>query len=837
MHQVPFPESGLTNDEVINARKQYGSNVIEHKESSGFFMALKDAVLEPMFLILTAAAVLYFIMNEPQEGFFLLAAIVMVLTISIWQDYKSRNALNALKKLTGNKASVIRNGNRITIDPEEIVIGDLLVSEEGDLIAADADIIQSNDFSVNESILTGESFSVQKNAEDGNKQLFQGTTVVSGLAIGRVNAIGLNTQLGKIGRSIAAIKTEYSPLQKQIQNFVKKMAIAGLIVFILVCLVNYLNGYNWVESLLKGLTLAMSVLPEEIPVAFTTFMAIGAWRLMNMGIVVKQTQTVETLGSATVICTDKTGTITENRMELARVYSFDAKKVFLENQFDDPEAIRVITVAMWASEPIPFDPMEKSLHSIYQKYTTTDVRSQFSMYYEYPLSGKPPMMTHIFESNDRQRIVAAKGAVESIITYSDLTEKEREEIKRMARGLSAQGYRVLAVAENDFKGEDFPATQQELSFTFIGLVAFFDPPKDNIKQTFENFYHAGINVKIITGDNAETTGAIARLAGFKGIENSLNGNELMQLDDAELKCRVKTTNLFTRMFPEAKLKIIKALKANGEIVAMTGDGVNDGPALKASHIGIAMGKRGTEIAKKASSLILADDDLSKMVDAVAMGRKIYSNLKKAIQYIISIHIPIILAVSLPLFLGWKFPNIFSPVHVIFMELIMGPTCSIIYENEPIEKNLMVQKPRKMAETFLSMRELSISIFQGLMITAGVLYLYQFCVTNNFTEDLTRTLVFTTLIFSNVFLTLANRSFYYSFVYTFRYKNNLIPIVIAITLLLLFLLLNVPYLLHLFNFEKPSLLLTGKCCLVGLLTIVPFELYKLAKRIKILSKRS
>lgn len=827
---LPISDKGLSEIEVVSSRKKHGSNDSNHEESGGFLHALKDAVLEPMFLILVAASVLYFVMGETQEGFFLLAAIVLVATISIWQDSKSRKALEALKKLTSPQSKVIRDGILRTIATENIVVDDLLIAEEGDMVAADGIIIHSNDFSVNESILTGESFSLQKNSDEGNNELFQGSTVVSGLAILRVTAVGTTTQLGKIGKSLAEIKPEATPLQLQIRNFVKKMAIAGIIVFLLVWLINFLNGLSLPDSLLKGLTLAMSILPEEIPVAFTTFMALGAWRLSNMGIVVKQTQTVETLGSATVICTDKTGTITENRMELARVFALENQQVYLPEQFNTPEAQRIIETAMWASEPIPFDPMEKSLHDAYAKLTPIDRRSAFSMYHEYPLSGKPPMMTHIFEDNQKQRIIAAKGAVEGVLPYCDLSVPETEKVLRIARGLAAQGYRVLAVAETSFEDDNFPAEQQEFKFHFEGLVAFFDPPKENIQQTFESFYNAGITVKIITGDNAETTGAIARLAGFRGIENPLNGKELMELSDAELRERVKETNLFTRMFPEAKLRIINALKSNGEVVAMTGDGVNDGPALKAAHIGIAMGKRGSEIAKNASSLILTNDDLGSMVNAVAMGRKIYSNLKKAIQYIISIHIPIILTVALPLFLGWLYPNIFSPVHVIFMELVMGPTCSVIYENEPIEKNLMVTKPRKMTETFLSLKELNISIFQGLAITLGCLYLYQFSVSNGFSENLTRTLVFVTLILSNVFLTLANRSFYYSFIYTLRYKNNLIPVIIGITVLALIAMVQIPFLLNLFAFEKPEWTLLLRCLVVGALSIIPFEAYKLFKRL-------
>ncbi|UKJ06420.1 cation-translocating P-type ATPase [Solitalea lacus] len=831
---LPITQQGLNNEEVLASRAKYGRNIVDHKkETSGLIHALKKAASEPMFLFLVASSFIYFILNQKQEGFFLLIAIVLVAAISIHQDYKSSNALAALRKLTSSKATVLRNGKKHEVEIEELVISDLLIIDEGNSIAADGTIIHSNDFSVNESIITGESFPVQKNAEEGNNEVYKGTTVSSGLAIVRITAIGSQTQLDKIGQSIEDIKPEITPLQAQITTFVKKMAIVGIIVFLLICIVNYFEGLSLLQSLLKGLTLAMSILPEEIPVAFTTFMALGAWRLMNLGIVVKQTQTIETLGSSTVICTDKTGTITENRMELARVYCPKTKQVLLPEQFHQTEALTIITTAMWASEPIPFDPMEKSLHSAYQKLTSRDLRKDFKMYHEYPLSGTPPMMTHIFENSLQERIVATKGAVEGVLPSCELSETAIKEILRISRGLSAQGYRVLAVAETIFIGDDFPEIQQSFQFKFIGLVAFFDPPKANIMQTFDSFYKAGINVKIITGDNSETTGAIARLVNFKGIENSINGKELMQLTDVELSERIKTTNLFSRMFPEAKLRIINALKANNEIVAMTGDGVNDGPALKAAHIGIAMGQRGTEIAKKASALILSDDDLGKMVDAVAMGRKIYSNLKKAIQYIISIHIPIILTVALPLFLGWKFPNIFSPIHVIFMELVMGPTCSIIYENEPIEKNLMLQPPRKMTDTFLTLHELSISIFQGLVITTGCFYIYHFALQNNYTENLTRTLVFSTLITSNIFLTLANRSFYYSFLYTFRYKNRFFPLIIAITLIALYLLITQPFLLQLFYFEQPTIDQFSHCAIIGALSIVPFELFKLAKRIKLI----
>ncbi|MGZ3822949.1 MAG: cation-translocating P-type ATPase, partial [Mucilaginibacter sp.] len=733
------------------------------------------------------------------------------------------NALEKLKDFTQSNCKVIRNGEVEEIKSDELVLGDSLMVEEGTSIAADGTIIHSNDFSVNESILTGESLSVYKDRTKEDNQIYRGTTVSSGLAIATITAIGNETKLGQIGKSLEAIKEEKTPLELQIGNFVKKMVIAGAIVFVIVWGINFFHSHNVLDSLLKALTLAMSILPEEIPVAFTTFMALGAWRLMKMGIVVKQMKTVETLGSATVICTDKTGTITENKMSLAKLFVLSSQNVSdpeSELAKDEKELIRV---AMWASEPIPFDPMEIALHDAYTRRMQVDERHQYKMIHEYPLGGKPPMMTHLFENEAGDRIIAAKGAPEALMEISKLSKVQKQQIGDVIKSMASEGYRLLGVAEASFSGTDFPVHQQEFPFQFKGIIAFYDPPKKNIQCVFEDFYRAGIAVKIVTGDNSVTTTAIAKQIGFRGYEKSLTGDELMKLKDAELKETVVSTNIFTRMFPDAKLKIINALKAKNEIVAMTGDGVNDGPALKASHIGIAMGKKGTEIAKQAASLILLEDDLSKMVDAVAMGRKIYTNLKKAIQYVISIHIPIILTVFTPLALGWIYPNIFSPVHIIFLELIMGPTCSIIYENEPIEKHTMLQKPRPFSTTFFNWKELTTSVIQGLAITAGTLIAYQYAVHSGFDESLTRTMVFTVLISANIFLTLVNRSFYYSIITTLRYKNYMVLLIIAITIAILGLLLFVKILTKFFGFEPlnlPELLIS---ITIGFVSVIWYEL--------------
>lgn len=747
--------TGLCDEEVISSRKKNGTNSLEHQEKNHFIISLLEMIREPMFLLLFAAAGIYYISGDYGDGIFMTAAIVLVSAISLFQESRSRNAIDALKKLSQPNCKVFRNSILIEIPSEEIVLGDLIQIEEGHFIPADAIIVQSNDFSVNESILTGESLSVIKDKNSENKQVFQGTIVATGLAICEITSIGNQTKLGKIGTSLEEIVEEKTPLQIQINNFVKKMSVIGLGIFLIVWGMQFYRSKLVLDSLLKALTIAMSVIPEEIPVAFASFMALGAWRLMKMGVITKQTKTVETLGSATVICTDKTGTITENKMSLAQIYLFSSNTIIDAKEKLNSEAEDVLSYAMWSSEPIPFDAMELAIHDSYANLEIVDERTYYKLVHEYPLGGKPPMMTHVFEGS-KGKIIATKGVPEAILEVCNLSEAEKNTILNAVNTLASEGYRVLGVGDAKFSGINYPKTQQEFQFEFKGLVAFYDPPKENIQRVFEAFYKAGIQVKIVTGDNAATTTTIAKQVGFKDSDKVLNGDELMEMDATTLKQKVMETAIFTRMFPDAKLKIIKALKDNNQIVAMTGDGVNDGPALKSAHIGIAMGEKGTEIAKQAANLILINDDFSKMVDAIAMGRKIYLNLKKAIQYIISIHIPIILIVFIPLALGWIYPNIFTPVHIIFLEIIMGPTCSIIYENEPMEHDLMLQKPRQLTTTFFNLKEITISIIQGLVITLGLLSVYQYCLTEGFNENSTRTTIFLTLIASNIFLTLENR---------------------------------------------------------------------------------
>lgn len=826
---IPKHLTGLTEEEVKRSQSQFGFNVLDGKEKAAWYNLIIDIVKEPMLLLLIAVTVIYVIVGNYAESIFMFGAIIVVSAISLYQDNRSKKALQALEKLNEPLSSVVRNGQVVQIPTHEIAVGDLCIVEEGKMINADGLIVHSNDFQVNESSLTGESYSVFKNAESDDKRVYSGTLVVSGLAVFKVEEIGKNTRLGKIGQSLRDIKTQTSPLQMQITRFVRTMAIIGIAVFLMVWLFSFLQTRSVIDSLLAGLTLAMSVLPEEIPVAFTTFMALGAWKLMRRGIIIKHSTVVETLGSTTVICTDKTGTITENSMHLKHLYSFQTGETYSDGEFGNDEIAELIAYAMWSSEPVPFDPMEKTLHNVYGDSSANDQRKEFKMVYEYPLEGKPPMMTHVFENGQGRRIIAAKGAPEAILSVSSLNEEQKQELRAKLGYFGKQGYRVLGVAKSDYQNAQFPGQQQELSFDFLGFVVFYDPPKKKIGDVFEKIYKAGIKVKVITGDNADTTNTIAHQAGIISSTVPVSGAEISNSSGEAINSLVDNTTLFTRMFPEAKLKVVNALKQNGEVVAMLGDGVNDAPALKAAHIGVAMGNKGTEIAKAASSLIIIDDDLDKLITSIAEGRRIYSNIKKAIQYIISIHIPIILTVSLPLFLGWAYPAIFTPVHVIFLELIMGPTCSIVYENEPMEPNTMIQKPRKMTDTFLNLKELSISIIQGLIITGGVLFAYQYIFLAGGNEEKTRAVVFTTLIFANVLLSFANRSFYYSIIETFRNRNFLLLGVTTIALAVLMMILYVPPMTKFFQVTTLTIQELAFALLVAMVSVLWFEVFKFIRR--------
>ncbi|MBC6990542.1 cation-translocating P-type ATPase [Hymenobacter sp. BT491] len=823
--------AGLASAEVLQQRQKFGSNTLAQPSRNGLLTSLRHVVAEPMFVLLVLTAGLYLLIGSRAEAYVLLGATALVAGISLYQEARSDRALQALQALTQPRARVRRAGEWAEVAASEIVVNDILVVAEGEQVAADGVLVQAHDLLTDESFLTGESMPVAKTA-DGKQQVFAGSAVTRGEAVARVTAVGDRTRLGRIGGLIQEVEAPATPLQRQISGFVRRMALVGAGAFVVVW------GYNWWESgslvhgLLHGLTLAMAVLPEEIPVALSAFMALGAWRLMRQGILTKQPQTVETLGSATVIGVDKTGTITQNRMTLSQLYCPGAEgaQVFEASSAPlTPAQAELLAAAMWASEPQPFDPMEQALHQAYAATATPDARLVYQLVHEYPLGGQPPMMTHVFADVAGHRIVAAKGAPEGIIARCQLAAPEQAAALAALQAMAVAGLRVLGVCVSTCKANSYPSTQEGFAWQFVGLVGFSDPPKASSAAVLRQFYEAGVAVKMITGDNAVTAAAIARQVGLHRPEPVLTGTDVMDLDEPTLRRRVGEVNLFARMFPEAKLRVIEALKTNGEVVAMTGDGVNDAPALKAAHIGVAMGRRGTELARQAAALVLLDDELTGMVTAIGFGRKIYHNLTKAVQYIIAIHIPLILAVLVPSVLSWRFPVLLGPVHVIFLELLMGPTCSIVFENEPMEPGTLQEPPRPVNATFLSLQELSGSLVQGLVVAVGVIGLGYYAQNQGYSEVLVRTLVFTTLVLANALLTLVSRSRTLTLRTTWRYTNPLLPAVVGFTLVLLALCLLVPALQHLFDLQSLTWRQLAVCAAVAAASTGWFEVYKAFKK--------
>ncbi|HEV8504956.1 MAG TPA: cation-translocating P-type ATPase [Chitinophagaceae bacterium] len=823
IHQ-PF---GLSQAEVALQQKKYGKNILQYERQHRIYRLLFDVFREPMFILLIISCALYFLLGEVSEGIMMAIAMVIVAAISIYQDVKSSNAIEALRQYAEPKVKVIRDGRGQVISNEDLVPGDIILLQEGMKIPADAIVIQSNDFTVNESLITGESVPVAKTSIDTLNFLYQGCTVESGKCFAKVEAIGNMTMLGRIGKAVSGYSYPKTILQVQVNKFVRRLALFGLLGFLVILIVNYYHYREFATSLLFALTLAMSALPEEIPVAFSSFMALGAYRMSKLGIISRQPQIIENLGSVTVLCLDKTGTITENKMQLKNIYDFENDSLIdIENK--SPASDHLLLFASLASESNPFDSMERAIWNAYQTHVTNKTYDKYKMIHEYPLGGHPPMMTHVYRRDgDHGAVVAAKGAAERILRVCNLGAETIRKVMGHAIDFASNGYRVLGVAAAVHRPSNFPTLQDEFNWNFLGLIALYDPPKKNVKEVLKKITNAGISVKLLTGDFSETALNISRQVGISTEMTPINGEQVMGMSDEELKTVVQGASVFTRMFPEAKLKVINALKANKEIVAMSGDGINDAPALKAADIGVAMGGKGTETARRASDLIITDDDLEKMAIAISEGRKTSNNLLKGIRYIISIHIPIILTASLPLLFGWTYPNIFTPIHVIFLELIMGPTCSIFFESEPVERDLMLLPPRNRAQGLFTWKELLIAIIQGLTITTGVLILYHAFMSGHHSIEKTRTIVFTTMILSNLFLTFVSRSFTRTLYYTIRYKNRLAPWIIIISSIFLVSLQFITPIRHLFQMTPLTLNEFLICFVVAFATVMWFEVYKLS----------
>ncbi|RYY24823.1 MAG: cation-translocating P-type ATPase [Chitinophagaceae bacterium] len=814
---------GLNKQLIPGLIRQYGGNVVSTNTPGATGKIIRAVIGEPMFILLLISCVLYFILQKNYEGIMMLAAMSVVTGISLFQEFRSRKALNALKHLTDPRCKVIRDGLAEDIPPAELVPGDVILLSEGMRVPADAHVLEENDLTVNESVLTGESLPAEKSASGENNRLFQGSIINSGQCIARVELTGNRTMLGVTGKYVSEQRTPRSRLQKQASRFVTRLAIFGLAGFAILLIANLVAGSSFAQSLLISLTLAMAVAPEEIPVALSSFMALGAFRLSQQGIITRQPYVIESLGAVSVICFDKTGTITENKMHVNGIYHFGSKILYEPSVPIANEAGEILRYAALASELQPYDTME---HAIWETAIeiVPGIAKTYNLTHGYALSGIPPMMTHV-HIIDGQKLVVAKGAVERAIAVSGLSEIQKAEILDVVVRLAEEGNRIIAVLKSTISGDNYPQKQDDFEWTFAGLISLSDPPKKNAKSIILQLQRAGIQIKMITGDHPQTASRISRQVSIHNPGIYMTGNDVLKMEMSELQVKVASVNVFTRMFPEAKLKVIEALKANGETVAMTGDGINDGAALKSAHVGIAMGKKGTEMAMLAADLILTDDNLRKIITAVKQGRKIFSNLQKAIGYIISIHIPIILTAAIPVLLNWKYPNIFTPVHVIFLEIIMGPTCSIFFENEPAEKNLSGSFSAKYPVNLLPRRKMITSIIQGLVIATGTLGLCYYFMQQGHSLPYTRTVVFDSLMISNIFLTFVSRSNEHTIFKTIRYHNILAPFLMGISALYFIAINNVTVLQQIFGLEtlrNTDMIMT---IVIAMLSVIWIEFFK------------
>jgi Ca2+-transporting ATPase len=815
-------KSGLSQKEAEDLLKQFGPNSLPDDQGRHWVRRILEVIQEPMVLLLLAAALLYLVLNQWQEGVLLLVALLFVASISLFQTLRSDNALKALKKVAQSKVQVHRDGSWQTINSEFLVPGDLVGLEEGLRIPADGFLVTGHDVAVNEDVLTGESAPVLKSNGDA---ISAGTLLVSGSLEFYVEKTGIRTAWGRIGKSLTSIQKEKTILQLQVERFVSRMATIGFLAFLLLLGVQYYRSHEILTSLLQGLTIAMALIPEEIPVAFASFMALGAVKMGRFGVLTREPQTVESLGAATVICTDKTGTLTQKGMEVVRIIGPTCEAAIPSGEPLPEELALLVRIAQLASEEKPFNEMEKAI----RRMASGTVRPP--MVFEYPLEGKPPMMTHIFQT-PQGNLAAGKGGIETVLSAAKVDPEVQLFWKGIASDWAEKGYRILAVAQAFVGSEPFPSSQQEFSWQFLGLLVLQNPPKPNAHHVVDQFLRAGIQVRMVTGDSPETAVAIASQVGIPQSKNWMTGSEVLELSKEDLKMKIKGIFVFARMFPEAKLKLVEALKQDGEVVAMTGDGVNDGPALKAAHIGVAMGKRGTEVARQAASLILMEDDLGGMVHAIALGRQMYQNLKKAVSYIITIHIPLILVVSFPLIIGWRDEALFWPLHVIFFELVMGPTCSIAFENEPPDPDYMLQPPRVKQDSFLSSKELIRSSLQGVLIAVVLMAYVFFYLKNELGEEVQRTHLFVALMASNLWLTLSARSGHLPFWKSYFRPNSILMSILAGTLLLMGLFLAWQPARSLFGLAGLSGAQMVMCFLVGFFPVALIELVKILRFYKI-----
>jgi len=805
--------SGLSDAEAAERLQRDGYNELPSARPRSTVAIALEVVREPMFLLLIASGVIYLLLGDPAEAAALLAAVFLVIGITLYQEQKTERALQALRDLSSPRALVVRDGVTKRIAGRDVVQHDIVILREGDRVPADAHIESCRNLFVDESLLTGESVAVRKMPAptvveagspggDDRPFVYSGTLVVRGDGVARVMATGVRTELGKIGTALIRVEVGKTALQAEVSRMVRLLAVLGVAACIVAGVAYGLVRHAWLDGALAGLTLAISMVPEEFPVILTIFLALGAWRISRSHVLTRRIPAIETLGSATVLCVDKTGTLTMNRMSVAAVASADgSEEIVREGRTLSPAAANVMSVALLASKPDAFDPMERAFKDLDEALGFSDGANERALIREYPLTDAMLAVVHVWRGpQDDRSVVAAKGAPEAIAELCGMEEASRRQLLQQVEGMAGRGLRVLGIAHAEWDAAELPESPKTFAFQYLGLVGLADPVRPGVPAAVAECQSARIRVVMITGDYPATALSIARQIGLARSDVCLTGADIATMDRGELQRRISDVDVFARIVPEQKLQLVTALKANGDVVAMTGDGVNDAPALKAADIGVAMGGRGTDVAREAAALVLLDDDFSSIVRAVRLGRRIYGNIQKATAYVLAIHVPIAGISLIPALLGW--PLVLMPVHVIFMELIIDPACSIAFEMEPEERDVMQRPPRHPRDKLFTRRLIVRSVLQGLGALAAAALVFAVSVREGLIESDVRMLTFSTLIVTNLLLIVTNRSLTRPMLADWWTPNPALRWLGAGAVAILAAILYVPFVRDLFRMSRP-----------------------------------
>jgi P-type Ca2+ transporter type 2C len=845
-------DGSLSEREAAERLAQGGPNELPVSRPRSVLRLLREVAFEPMFLLLVACGALYMALGNTQEALMLLGFVFVVMGISFVQQRRSERSLDALRDLSSPQARVLREGTERSIGARDLVVGDVVLLAEGDRVPADLSLTSCANLAIDESLLTGESEPVGKRAasrvgsvrdgasgspEANPAQAFSGTLVTRGTAQGVVTATGERSALGRIGQSLAGIQIESTPIQQETRRVVTRVAIVGLVLAAGLAIAFGLLRGDWLHGLLAGLTLAMAVLPEELPVVLTLFLGLGAWRLAREKVLARSIPAVELLGATTVLCVDKTGTLTANRMTVRRLWSeaatHDSAKAGTAPLQEELHG--VLEYAVLASHRRAFDPMESAIGEAGQRLLahTEHLHADWSLIDDYPLSPDMLAMSRVWQSPDRrERLIAAKGAPEAIVDLCHLDAVRSAVIADQVRAMAADGLRVLGVAQATFAAGVLPGVQHDFDFRFLGLVGLEDPVRPDVPQAIAECQAAGIRVVMLTGDHPATAISVAKQAGLSTDAPVVTGTELATLSEAELDARLVATHIFCRVQPDQKLRLVRALRARGDVVAMTGDGVNDAPALKAADIGVAMGARGTEVARQAAALVLLDDDFGSLVTAVRYGRRVFANLRKAIVFVVAVHVPIIGLSILPVLFGW--PMLLMPVHILFLQLIIDPACSVVFEAEPLEPDAMKVPPRRPDQHLFDGEVMTRGLWQGLGLLILLLATYAgarlITPSNADRDDMARALTFVVLVLANLALIHTNRSWNRTVWSGRAVSSGQFGWIACATLAVLSVVLIVPAVSRLFSFATPTPILLSAGLGMVALSLLWFEGVKWGSRL-------